>query len=266
VNIKLTTIDNFKLDADFYQGSNGKGIIFTHGMTVPRQDEEPFLIAAEKLNKLGFSALLFDFRAHGKSQGNSVKDFTISNELIDLQAAFDYMKTQLLASQGLALRNKEVWIGLAGASFGGGVVSLYSARHKETVKKLYLVNPLLNFQEGLLNSKTPWCIKYFTNALRRVKKEGYIEAGSHKYKIGLKFFKEIASYSPATELASYPGPIEIVHSPNDTYVFYDNCKKYFENLPQENKKFTTILNAEHGLSEEPYASQAANLITNFFSK
>ncbi len=117
MNIKLTTSDNFQLDADFHPGTNGKGVIFAHGMTVPRQDEEPFLIAAEKLNKLGFSTLLFDFRAHGKSQGDPKKDFTISNELIDLQSALEYMQSHLLASKGDAF---QAWIGLAGASFGGG--------------------------------------------------------------------------------------------------------------------------------------------------
>ena len=137
MNIKLTTSDNFQLDADFHPGTNGKGVIFAHGMTVPRQDEEPFLIAAEKLNKIGFSTLLFDFRAHGKSQGDPKKDFTISNELIDLQSAFDFMKSQLLAFQG---ETPEPWIGLAGASFGGGISALFAGEHSKDIKNSLLLS------------------------------------------------------------------------------------------------------------------------------
>jgi len=79
-NIKIKTPDDFSLDATFIKVEKStKIIIFAHGMTVDKDDEGIFVRAEKELNRLEFSTLRFDFRAHGKSQGNSITDFTISN-------------------------------------------------------------------------------------------------------------------------------------------------------------------------------------------
>ena len=85
--MKIKTKDNFELDVLYNKIEKAKGVIvFAHGMTVNKDDEGIFVRADKELQKLGFSTLRFDFRAHGKSQGESVTDFTISNELKDLDA------------------------------------------------------------------------------------------------------------------------------------------------------------------------------------
>src|SRR3972149_5648941 len=106
--MKIKTRDGFLLDAVFndVRGSD-KGIIFAHGITVNKDDEGVFNRSELKLNELGFSTIRFDFRAHGKSTGNSIKDFYISGELIDLETIFRFMKDNGIQE-----------INLAGASFG----------------------------------------------------------------------------------------------------------------------------------------------------
>ena len=59
-----------------------------HGITINKDDEGMFNESEPKLNELGFSTIRFDFRAHGKSTGDSIEDFNISGELIDLETIF----------------------------------------------------------------------------------------------------------------------------------------------------------------------------------
>ena len=175
-HIKLATPDNFTLDAHYYSGTNGIGIVFCHGLRWYKEGEEPFVKSAKILNEKGFLTLLFDFRGHGKSSGESAKDFTISSQLIDIQTAITYLK-----DRGVNM------IYLAGASFGAGAAVLYSAKHPE-ITKLLLSNPSLDYDRTIK--------KHFSSQLPLLETKGYIEAGSKKFKLGKKLFDELGEFAP----------------------------------------------------------------------
>lgn len=255
INIKIKTIDGFELDAEYEEKSQEKIIVFAHGMTVDRYDEGIFVRAAKKLAELDYSTLLFDFRAHGKSEGDSVKDFTPSSEIKDLDAVMSWVK-----EKGFK------WVGLAGASFGGSVSSLFVGKRPESVDMLLLANPVLNYRNCFLEPNTEWGKENFLNWRERTREGGFIEVGSRKYRIGPRFFEELSHYNPGESLKLYNGPLLIIHGDKDSYVSYGDAKKCYESLRNEAKQFITIEGSDHGFDEEPYETDVTGKIVEFLSK
>lgn len=252
--MKLKTPDGFILDGIFKKIENSdKGIIFLHGMTVSKDDEGIFIRAERKLNELGFSTLRFDFRSHGKSSGNSINDFTISGEIIDLQAAVDFMLEQGIST-----------LGVSAASFGGSIASLYVGDNKDVFKALFLANPVLDYKEGFMDAKTVWILKYFANLQDKLQKFRFIEVGSKGFKLGKILFEQMSIYKPYEALDKYKDSLMIAHGDKDDIVPFDNVLKHFEELDNVNKQFTTIKGSDHGFAEEPYGSEVVDLIVNFF--
>lgn len=255
-NIKIITEDNFTLDAIFtkVEGST-KGIVFAHGMTVDKDDEGIFVRAEPKLNGLGFSTLRFDFRAHGKSQGNPVTDFTISGEIKDLEAAVDFMQKQ-----------RTVWLGLAGASVGGSISALYLGKHPNVFSKAFLANPALNYEKCFLSPTTPWAREHFENILERLDEKGYIEIGSRKFKVGKALFEEMKLYNPCEELKKYNSPLMIVHGDQDTKIAHQDVVECFDKLPNLQKNLKIIKGASHGFHGEPFETEVVEMIVKFLSQ
>lgn len=256
MKIKLKTSDGFELEAIFQpvKGST-KGVILVHGISVSKESEATFLPAAKKLNRLGFSTLLFDLRCHGRSSGDSIKDFSISGGLKDIAAAVDFMK-----SKGVN------WLGLAAASVGGGIGALYAQECQKQIKALLLLNPALDYDQCFLAPITRHSQTMFTDLWLRLKKDGFIEIGSRKFKAGTLFFKEMKHYRPQKALKKYVGPLRIIHGTKDKYVDYQAMVDYIKSLSNSEKEFISVLGAPHGFDQEPYKSQAVSLIAEFFAK
>ena len=253
--VKFSTNDNFILEGDFTKIEDSvKGVILAHGMTVNRDDEGIFVRAESKLNELGFSTLKFDFRGHGKSQGDSLTDFTISGELRDLEAAVNFMKDKNILE-----------LNIAGASFGGSVSALYAGTHAKEVRALFLANPVLDYEKCFLNPTTPWAKEHFENVFERLSEQGFIRVGSRRFKIGKRLFEEMKIYSPCQELKKYKNPLLIVHGSNDSKVSYKDTLDCFNALSNSSKRFEFIEGSEHGFHEEPYESKVVDMIVKFFS-
>lgn len=256
VNITLSTPDNFQLAAIYSEVPNSKkGIVLAHGMTVNKEDEGIFVRADEKLQKMGFNTLRFDFRAHGQSTGDSDKDFTISGELADLTTAVKFMQ-----DKGMD------WIGLAGASFGGGITALYAGQNPDLINALLLANPALDYNKCFIEPTTPWAKKHFANVFDRLKKDGFIQIGSRQFKVGLQLFEEMKSYFPFQELKKYHGPLLIIHGDKDSKVTYQDALDAYEDLDNQNKRFEVVEGSEHGFHEEPYETNVTDMIVQFFKK
>ena len=251
--MKIRTEDNFELDTILNNLHSPNGIIFVHGMTVDKNDEGIFFRAEKKLNKIGFSTLRFDFRAHGKSQGDSVKDFTISGEIKDLEAVVDYFENK-------GVKN----IGLGGASFGGSISALYAGKHSNKIKALFLANPCLNYEKCFLNPTTVWARKYFKNIFERIDKDGFVEIGSQKFQLGRQLFEEMKNYNPCDELDKFKYPLFIVHGNEDSKISYCDVITCFNSLSNKDKELKIINGSEHGFHNEPFETQVVDMIVNFF--
>lgn len=64
-------------------------MVMMHGFMASK-DRNPIKYLAKELAKAGIGSIAFDFNAHGKSEGN-FKDMTISNEIADARAVYDYV-------------------------------------------------------------------------------------------------------------------------------------------------------------------------------
>ncbi len=244
-HIILHTPDNFDLDALYRKGTNSIGIVFFHGLRWYKEGEEPFVKAAEELNEKGFSTLLFDFRGHGKSSGDSANDFTITGQLIDIETSIQFLKDQGAKT-----------IYLAGASFGAGAAVLYAVKHPK-IKKLLLSNPALDYDRTVT--------KHYLPQLHLLETQGYIESGSRKFRLGKKLFEELKRFTPYKELERYKNDLLIVHGDSDERVAHQPVVEVFEKLLNPNKKFSLIIGGNHGFHEEPFTSQVAEQIVQFFT-
>ncbi|MCZ6751108.1 MAG: alpha/beta hydrolase [Acidobacteria bacterium] len=88
-DVHFESRDGLRLAGWFLPGTNGATVILTHGRGGNRTWMLPH---ADYLHRNGFSVLLFDFRFHGKSEGDV---HTLgAKEPWDVEAAVDYLKAR----------------------------------------------------------------------------------------------------------------------------------------------------------------------------
>lgn len=224
-----------------------KCIILCHGITVDKDEGGIFTDLACKLADVGFAVFRFDFRGHGESGGKSI-DTTISGEAKDIDAAFTYLRGKGFTT-----------FGMVSASFGGGPAAFYLAKNKDTVKALCLWNPLIDYISWI-KPYTIWATEYLGKpAYERLKKIGFTEIGSRKFKIGIDLYNEIRSLKPWKELLKIAIPILFIHGDKDTDVPYSDSVKYSKIV--KNGSLTTINGADHGFHNSAEDSARADKST-----
>ena len=210
------------------------GVIMAHGITVDHNEaNNAFLKLADKLKALGVASFRFDFRAHGKSQGDFAR-FSPSREVLDLKVAYKLVKKKYHFDK----------IILLAASFAGGVASLFAACHQ--LNGLIFWNPILDYKKALLHPSLPWTKKYFgKKALLDIKKYGFTYVGSRKFKVGKLLFNDIKKINPERALYSLSIPILFVHGDRDKYASLEDVKRYSQEI--KNAQLVIIKDGQHGL-------------------
>lgn len=237
----------------FPKEKTDKCIIFSHGITVDKEEDGIFTELARKLSEAGFAVFRFDFRGHGESEDNSV-NMTITGEMKDLEGAVRLLQT-----------NGYKKFGILGASFGGGAVSLFNQGHPELVKALVLWNAVIDYSENI-NPTLPWTKKYWGKpAFERAEKFGFTEIGSRKFRIGKGLMEEIKVLKPFRQLLNLEIPMLFVHGDKDTYVPVTDSVKYASLM--KNAELKIISGANHGFHDVPkHAKQADRVTVEFFLK
>lgn len=238
------------------KNKTNKAIILAHGLTVDKEEQGIFEPLANRLKENGYAVFRFDFSGFGESDGNSI-DMTLTTEINDLTASINEVK-----ENGF---NK---IGLLGASFGGGIVPLLPQNVLNQLSALCLWNPSLNYYHILLDPIVPHYIPFKKIWEKDLKEKGYTRMGSAKVKIGKKLFDEMRILKPYEALKKIIVPTIIVHSIKDTYVPYEDSKKYVKYLM--NGELITIENLGHGFQEEDPENYKTNIpiikTVEFFTK
>lgn len=232
--------------------STDKCVVLCHGMTVTKEEDGIFTELAEKLAKAGFAVFRFDFSGHGESSGKSV-DMTVAGEKEELESAVRFLQTKGYKT-----------FGILGASFGGGVVSVFAAEHPDTAKALVLWNPLVDYH-AIFEPELPWPKANFGKAaMIKLENQGSIEVGSRRFKLGKPLFDEMRKLQPWKGLQKLKIPILFVHGDSDTYVPYEDSVKYSKLL---NAELKTIRGAGHGFHDNKRVSEEADKATiEFFLK
>lgn len=177
---------------------------------------------AEALGELGYASLLFDFAGCGESEGDFA-DLTLSNQVADLESAFQYVR-----SQGFEQ------IITNGRSFGGATVISHAA------------------QNPLVRGVCTWAAPAKPGALFREIKEKYAGVGPEEkvplgegISIKYRFFRDLEQQDLllAASLIS-PRPFLIIHGEEDKVVLPENARLLWE-ASKEPRELIQIPGADH---------------------
>lgn len=192
--VELVTEDNVKLSAWYTPSQNGAVILVAHGFGGTRSEAFYELFASH-----GYGVVAWDFRVHGKSEGE-VSTFGY-NEALDTKAALDFA----LAQPGVE------HIGAWGGSMGGVTVIRAAARYPE-IKAVVADSPFATLEdEAKLVFQFPvtrWLVQYF--------------AGKET---GLSF----DLVRPVDDIARIsPRPVFIIQGLADTAVPVDSAQRLYD--------------------------------------
>ncbi|MBA3724785.1 MAG: alpha/beta hydrolase [Candidatus Levybacteria bacterium] len=212
-----------------------KVVILAHGLTVTKDEDGIFTELAEILMQANIAVFRFDFRGHGESGGKSVA-MTIAGELLDLHAAIHEVGKQDFES-----------VGLLGASFGGGIATLFAQDFQTQLQALCLWNPCLNYDHTLINPILPWIADRNDIRKQEIKSQGWTTVGSRKFIIGKALYDELSNTFPYKALEHIIIPTCILHGTADTYVPHEDSNSYANALM--NGEFISIEDGEHGFKK-----------------
>jgi pimeloyl-ACP methyl ester carboxylesterase len=129
------TVDGLKLRALVLRGDPSRpAAVVAHGLG---DSLDSFVDVAQELQRLGFTALLFDFRGHGGSEGRHT---TLGGrEREDVRAAMSWLGTRGLASKGFVLM---------GCSMGA-VAALRAAAGRDDVRAVVAEAPFDSYRSTI---------------------------------------------------------------------------------------------------------------------
>lgn len=214
----LTTADGLKISAFEVQVDNPQGvIIFISGIHNP--SVTAFFGHARMFSERGYASVLYDLRAHGKSDGDLIGLGYLETQ--DTQAVVDYIRSRD--------NYQDLPIIVYGVSMGGavainsigqipeiaGLVSLSAYSAWEDV-----------FRENMLASGAPKTL---------VNLQGPFLKLYTTYKFGLKTF----NFTPKKQIANLGNrPALIMHSLGDSQVSYGNFERLMQKAPGHVKTWT----------------------------
>jgi pimeloyl-ACP methyl ester carboxylesterase len=215
---------------------NGEPTILVHGGGVTREEGGFFRRLALGLANVGLPSLRFDFRAHGESEGRQ-EDLTLAGVINDIRAAVEYVRTELDRDQ----------VNLIGASFGGGISALYSARYPTMVRRLVLFNPLLNYKKRFIDDKPYWRDDRIDNESgQRLIADGFL-SHSPTFKLGRALLNEVFLLQPHMELSNIAAPTVIVHGTKDTFIPIQSSRDAINQFGGH-ARLIEIEGAQHGIA------------------
>ncbi len=181
-------------------------------------------------------SLRFDFRAHGDSEGRQ-EDLTICGIVNDIRAARAHVRE--------ATGNEHV--DLIGASFGGGISAFFAARYPELLRRLVLLNPLLDYKKRLVDDKPYWSEDRISKqAGRELTKQGFL-FHNPSFKLGRPLLNEVFYVQPHRALAEVKAPTLFVHGTADTFVSVESTREALKSM-QAPTSLIEVEGAQHGFA------------------
>ena len=159
--VNLNTSDGLKLAGWYLPSKNGAVIVLQHGY---HTNSEEMLPIALMLARHGYGVLLFDFRGHGKSEGEIVT-FGL-NEVKDTEAALVFLHSQPEVNPGK--------IGLLGNSMGGAV-GILAAAELEGIRAIVVEGVFAELEDEIgigIQVQTPLPATPFTSIFKFFAEQG----------------------------------------------------------------------------------------------
>lgn len=188
--------------------------VLVHGGGVTRAEGGFFVRLATGLASAGIGSLRFDLRGHGESEGRQ-EDLTLSSLVNDIRAAAEHVSS-INGIDGAA--------NIVGASFGGGVSGYYAANYPERVRRLVLLNPLLNYKRRLVDEKPYWHNdRIDESAAQELATDGFLPR-SLTFRLGRALLNEVFYLQPHRVLPDFQAPTLFIHGTRDTFIPVDSSR------------------------------------------
>ncbi len=234
----INSPNGYTLHAMYIPKGSNKTIIFVHGHTYTLMGDIKYL---EIFRSLGFNALLFDSRFHGKSGGNNT---TFGKyEKYDVKACVDWVNRK---------NGEKSIIGLHGESMGSAICLLYAAIDNRC--SFYIVdgamadlNELLAYRLKKDFGLPAFPLLHSASLMSRIR--------------GAMFFTEI---SPITIVNNIKAPIFFIHGGDDTDIPVEHAQRLY-NTYTGAKKIWICPGATHSRSiivnRKEYEKQIKDFLT-----
>ena len=239
-NVDLVTSDGLHLRG-WWIPANGsvKTIIFLHGYA---GSMDPDLKYAPAIHEAGCNILMFDFRAHGRSEGNLTTIGAL--EVSDVQEAIDF-----------ALARKSEKVGLLGFSMGGRTALLTAAQSEKRISSIISDGgPLrLSFtiRQELKEKGIPWGIRHVLTT--GILFGASVRAGKNLFDSDLIHWKK----------GSTTLPVLLIHAGADPYTRIDDLRSFVAELG-ENAKLEIIPGVQHRKTDSlDFPGYVSRIITFF---
>ncbi|TMR90631.1 alpha/beta hydrolase [Nonomuraea basaltis] len=237
--ITFTSLDGLNLRGTLVTPEVSKGTsatVLVHGGGVTRDEGGFFARLALGLADAGLPSLRFDFRAHGESEGRQ-EDLTLAGVVNDIRAAAQCIRAEIGSRRA----------NIIGASFGGGISALYASRYPDAVRRLVLINPLLNYKRRFVDDKPYWHDDQIDeDAGRELATQGFV-AHSPSFKLGRALLNEVFYLQPHTELGNVMAPTLIVHGTGDTFIPVQSSRDAVHKFGGS-ARLLEIEGAQHGIA------------------
>ena len=190
--------------------------VLVHGAGVTREEGGFFTRLSNALAVSRIENLRFDLRAHGASDGRE-QDITMAGVANDIRAAADHLRAETWAP------DRPVHV--IAASFSGGAAALVAADYAETVDKLVLLNPRLDYRDRYITSRPYNKDDYLDEtAARDLAERGYTERSP--FELGRALLNEVHYLDPTAILPRILAPTLLVHGTKDTFVPVESSRHH----------------------------------------
>jgi len=240
--VEFKSRDGITLRGWFIPAHQAKGtVIFCHGHA---GSMDPDLKYAPWFHSSGFNVLMFDFRGHGRSEGDKISMGYF--ERFDLLGAVDYLR-------GRGIDN----IGVLGFSMGGAV-AITTAAMEPSIKAVACDGAFAHLLEVLVRG-----IGVVNPALRPI---GFIAGPLALLFASLRLGAWLPSADPIRWVAKIsPRPILIIHGERDVFISTQAIKALYQ-AAGEPKELWIVPNAGHRNADELYPHEWKERVIGFFEK
>ena len=238
-SFKLKTSDGINIDCWYSHSDSAKGtVILLHQLTV---NKSYVLREAEEFLFLGYNVLMFDFRGHGGSDGNTT---TLgSRESEDLKLAWDFVKQK-------GEKNIFLW----GSSLGAAVITKAINDYNIKPSGVILEMPFASLQNHLEGRS------------RALGFPGEPFGFLVTLWVGIEQGYNGFSHRPAEYVKKINCPVLLQWGTNDVYILKEQEEKFYNNIPGSKKRFVIYENAAHqsflGFDPVKWKEEVGNFLSN----
>jgi hypothetical protein len=235
---EFRSLDGLRLSATwtFPSTAANSAAVLVHGGGVTRDEGGFFSRLAAGLYQAGIASLRFDLRGHGSSEGRQ-EDLTLAGIMNDIRAAVAHVRDL----------NGDGPVSLIGMSFGGGISGYFASRHPDQIRRLVLLNPLVNYKKRFIDDKPYWNDDRIDDAAgRELAMQGFLWH-SPTFKLGRPLLNEVFYLQPDQAVANISRPTLIVHGTKDTFVPVESSRMYVRQIRSE-ARLLEVEGAQHGFA------------------